>query len=347
VPKPQPDFEPVPAPYKKTKRKLPKYEHGSREFLCTRITKPAVDALLRGRRALLPLADAAELAGLDPIAAQAWLVDGRALAAHAKHRRGDSVAPWRKLTRHLAIEWDRAASEYVVKLRELLLEHAQKDPKVALQLLASVERDYARTRAHRADRTLLADYVHKAAERNEPVPDLHERFSALDVPAQYDARTRQVSVTKQLPDGSSTTATVTETAIPEVPFERDMDERSNEDLDFYADHGCWPEEAPRAQQAIDAEGVAVLEPDAATVAELAKQLGDAEEEEDDAHAALEAAETAQALGNGATMRLPDPVLPQIENGERVVTVPRMEAPEKPARPAYPPLRRIDPLAQDG
>lgn len=314
---------------------------------------------------MLPLIDAAELAGVSPLSAQAWLSMGRSIASGNGTRRS-KLEPGAKLAVALAAKWDSSLAEYAIQVREIVLDHARKSPQVALQLLAAVEKDRERraktsTVRELADRTVATSPV--------AMPDLEERFHPLELAPQKVESARQAwaarHVTTTEPDGTTKTTTeVLAASSPAAPWEEDFEHRTTEDLDYYADHGIWPEDAAPDRlsseigkpEAIDAHGDP-LEPDAAFSAELEQQLRDGEAQPEAAPPGSPRDPrdppgiTPPANGSHSDhlppselgKPLPAPERYEIPGGELVEDAPEPPEPA-PRPPSFTPLPRYDPLA---
>lgn len=309
--------------------------------MCAQITRSAVEALLRARASLLPLADAAAFAGLDPVHAQTWLADGRHwLAFPAAHNRRP---PHAALTVPFAREWDRAGASYITTLREVMLEHARKDPRVAAQLLAQVEDDYQRKQLRETGMRGVID-AELARVGGAPMPDLEERFAPLGVTIQPERTLAARSVTRT-PDGTTTTTEVTSqpVAVAVAAWEVEMETRSTTDLDFYAQHGMWPEEAPRTlEAAIDAQGEDVTEGDA----EIEDGLGTDPASAAELAAGLNGLRYAEAAAAGVVplQKVPALEIRELPQGEVIEDPEPAEEPAAAPVPAFRRLARIDPFA---
>lgn len=304
---------------------------------------------------MLPLTDAAELAGVSPMSAQAWLSMGRAIASGNGTRRS-RLTPHARMAVELAAKWDTALAEYTTQVREIVLEHAKKSPHVALQLLAAVERDRERrskvsTTRELVDRTVATSVV--------AMPDLEERFHPLELatPKQESARgawaARHTTTTE--PDGSTKTTTEVVAAAPAGPWEEEFESRTTEDLMFYGQNGYWPEDVAPDRlssevgktEVMDAHGEP-LEPDAAFSAQLEQQMRDGEAPPEGSESDPRGQKGSQAdppdpPGITLGQRLPGPELHELPGGELIEDAP--EPPEMPEPPAtVTPLPRYDPLA---
>jgi hypothetical protein len=280
--------------------------------------------MINARKLGMPLALAAEMVSVPADIAQLWLNEGRRLLdlGRSTGRKLTSAAEgYRRRCIELARGWDSASAGTIVVLRGLLFDHARKDPKVCAQYLAVFEREY---------------------DARQPEPqgregDLAEAFKPLSLPELGGGRGAgggaAVRLTHTAADGSRTTA---ELGVDE------FDDRSDEELEYYANHGVWPAVARAlpAGAVIDTEGEEEHEPEPteALAEELAAEL---------AGTAPEEPSPATPMAWEEQRRRTIDALRELGQREVVESAPAQPEPEPepPASAPFPHLRRVDPLAR--
>ena len=212
-------------------RKTAGPQEGSPDWDLSLIDARHVDTLVKARKVGLPLAVAAEVAGVPAELAQTWLIAGRADNKLGPRR---ALNGYRELCRDFASQWDRAVPGLITVLRGYLVQHAQKNPQACVQALTTYEREYHQRRPHVA----------------RPAPetvgwDLAEPFLPLELGA---GPPRSAKFTRTNPDGSTSSA-----EFSQGGFEHESEEQSDEALAYFVEHGHWPKDAPRPRPASDLE----------------------------------------------------------------------------------------------
>lgn len=213
-----------------------------------------VDTLLKAREVGLPLETAANIAGAPIDLVEHWLEEGRRLRTLARRK---AAMPYAEHCRALAAGWDSAIGALVMNLRTYLLEHAKRDPKTCVQVLTSYEREYLQAQ-HRRALELPAGLTH----------DRVERFVPLELAVASGGGGVRARLTRTEADGSTTTAEVTQV------FDEELRDHSDEELDYYAIHGRWPDEVHTPPTLdTEAEDVAGETADPDIEAEIARLQG--------------------------------------------------------------------------
>lgn len=304
------------------KRRVSKPRHdrapreGTPDWQLALIDERHVQTLVSARKVGLPLAMAAEMAGISPDLAQLWLSYGRQMASLGKK---EPTTKYGRDCRHFAHEWDTAVVGLIAVMRGYMVQHAKKDARACAQALSSFEREYVQRRHRRAS---LPDYAQHVSQVGE---DLAEPFAPLELAANAPPRPPQARFSHVNPDGSRTDVAFGQGLGPDS-FTDEMDGRTDEELEFYAVHGTWPHEEP-------------VRPIDTTAEEVPDDMVEGEVEEEIAR--LQGALKGE-LGPGGTDSGPQPIKPP-EGPVRPFVGPVQQAaavvvPPPPARP----LRRRDP-----
>lgn len=320
-----PKKKPRAAAKRRASRKTePRPKPGSRDWQLALIDARAVESLLRAREVALPLETAAQIAGAPIETVEAWLDEGRRLRTLARRR---AAMPYAELCRELADGWDAAVATIVMNLRTFLLEHAKRDPKTCIQVLTSYEREFLNWRR---DRLL---------EQPEGLShDRAEQFVPLELAMPGAGGGRHARFTRTDPDGSTTTA-----ELSEQPFDAELRDHSEEDLEYYASHGRWPhEDAPPTAIDTDGEETEAAEPYPEIEEEIARlQAAGPPEPDVITEAPAPAPPPKQVVIKPPPLRKIDPqaALIELPGPEEIRSV---EDPKKGIAPPAAPLRRIDP-----
>jgi hypothetical protein len=223
------------------KRRVSKPRHdraprqGTPDWQLALIDERHVQTLVAARKVGLPLAMAAEMAGISPELAQLWLSYGRQMQSLGQK---EPTTKYGRDCRAFAREWDTAVVGLIAVMRGYMVQHAKKDPRACAQALSSFEREYQQRRHRRAS---LPDYAQHVSQVGE---DLAEPFAPLELSAGAPQRPPpQARFSHVNPDGSRTDVAFGQGLGPDS-FTDEMDGRTDEELEYYAQHGSWPHEAP-------------------------------------------------------------------------------------------------------
>ncbi len=331
----------------------PKYDaaprKGTPDWQLALIDERHVQTLVSARKVGLPLAMAAEMAGIAPELAELWLVTGRRLNAL---REKQPTAHYMRVCRDFAREWDTAVVGLIAVMRGYMVQHAKKDPKACIAALASFEREYVQRR--RRISTTPA-YEQQLAQLG---PDLAEPFAPLELSQGQPPRPTGARISHINADGSRTTAEFT--GVDSMGDE--MDGRTDEELEHYAVHGTWPHEAPQRPIDTTAEELDELLPEGEVEEEIARLQGALKGEGEPGHTDTrpnpirppagperpfvgplqQAAPIVAVAPPARPLRRRNPEDGMAELTDPVATVP--PPPKPPKVPTFTPLPRLDPDA---